>query len=191
MNGPLADIAAIFRSLDRPVWIVTAACGSQRGGLLATFVQEASIDPEAPRAIAGIAVNHFTHELIAGSGAFAAHLLNSQQAELALPFALESGRDHDKLAGLELRNATTGSPILSAAPAWMDCRVTARFDAGDRTFFLADVVDGAGHVDGPPLTQSQLLTAASPEQRGRLKADMQADIERQKPLLEAWRKRTD
>ena len=57
-------------------------------------------------------------------------------------FGLRSGRDADKLAGLSMTTATTGSPILTDALGWLDCRVEARLDTGDRTVYLAEVVRG-------------------------------------------------
>src|SRR5688572_25683702 len=95
----------LLRLIDREVWIVTAAAGSRRGGLTATWISPASIDRERPVLMAGIAPNHFTAELIAESGAFCAHLIAPEQFAVTFDFAAGSGRDKDKLAGLE---TTTG-----------------------------------------------------------------------------------
>ena len=47
MNSAAAS--ALFRRLDREIWVVTARAGEGRGGLIATFVSQASIVPELPR----------------------------------------------------------------------------------------------------------------------------------------------
>src|SRR5829696_10406770 len=95
----LNQVEAALRLIDRELWIITAAHGDRRGGLLATWVSAASIDPERPILLAGIGPNHFTAELVQSNNAFAAHLLRLDQIELAWNFASGSGRDRDKLAG--------------------------------------------------------------------------------------------
>src|SRR6478609_10965789 len=100
----LTQIDTALRLIDRELWIITAASGGRRGGLLATWVSAASIDPERPILLAGIGPNHFTAELVQSSRAFAAHLLRPDQIELAWNFANGSGRDRDKFAGLEVHS---------------------------------------------------------------------------------------
>src|SRR2546429_1095460 len=95
------EIAFALRLIDREMWIVTAASGERRGGLVATWVSAASIDRERPVLLAGLAPNHFTTELVQTSRAFAAHLLRPQQTDLAWNFGRDSGRDRNKFAGLQ------------------------------------------------------------------------------------------
>src|SRR4029079_15702879 len=106
---------------------------------------------ETPTVLIGLAPNHFTTELVAQSGAFAVHLLHARQHELVLRFDPASGRDSNKLGELEHTAGATGSPILAECLAWLDCRVIARYDAGDRIFFWADVVEGKVVSDGKRL----------------------------------------
>src|SRR6476620_897039 len=98
----LVQIDAALRLLDREIWIITAADGDRRGGLVATWVMPASIDPQRPALLAAIGANHFTADLVLASRAFAAHLLRPDQVELAWNFARDSGRSRDKLAGLTI-----------------------------------------------------------------------------------------
>jgi flavin reductase (DIM6/NTAB) family NADH-FMN oxidoreductase RutF len=184
----LAQIDSVLRLIDREVWILTAADGDRRGGLLATWVSTASIDRERPVLLAGIAPNHFTAELVQASRAFAAHLLRPDQVGLAWNFASGSGRSRDKLAGLTWSAVQTGSPILADCLAWYDCRVFARYDAGDRLFFWANIAD-AGMVEaGQPLCEQQFIQALTDQQRKQLAADRDADVLIQRPLHESWRK---
>jgi flavin reductase (DIM6/NTAB) family NADH-FMN oxidoreductase RutF len=184
----IAAIDAALRLIDREIWIVTAAAGGRSGGLVATWVSSASIDCERPVLMAGIAPNHFTAELIDASGALAAHLLRPDQVELAWNFARVSGRHRDKLAGLATNNSQSGPPILADCLASFDCRVFARYDAGDRLFYWADVV--AASAAGAPLAalrEQAFIRALSDEQRQRLAADRESDVVRQRPGHEKWR----
>src|SRR5215831_15768169 len=102
-----AAIANVFAQLDRELWLLTAAAGDRRGGLIATFVSQASIVPEMPRVLVGLARQHHTWGLVEAAGAFALHLLAEDQLDRVWRFGLESGRDGDKLAGLPVRVGAT------------------------------------------------------------------------------------
>jgi flavin reductase (DIM6/NTAB) family NADH-FMN oxidoreductase RutF len=180
------EIDAVFRLAERQVWIVTAAAGERRGGLAATFVMQASVDRAAPMLVAGLAANHYTAELIASSGAFAAHLITADQLDLVWRFGLNSGRDHDKLAGLSTTVSAAGAPILTQCRSWLDCRVVTRYDTGDRWYFWAEVIAAGQPGSGRPLVDADVFAAASPEQLAALKAGLAADVTLQRPLREAW-----
>ncbi len=181
------QIGHLFERVEREVWIVTAAHGRRRGGLVATFVAPASIVPEIPRVIAGIAKTHETWNLIESSDAFGLHLVKESQAELVWRFGLRSSRDVDKFAGLDVTTSATGSPILRDALAWLDCRVETRMDTGDRTIFLGEVVAGESKSDAPPLTLQKLLVSASAEQRRTLSEQLAADAVRDAEAIRSWR----
>src|SRR5215831_579920 len=96
----VTQIRKVYTQLDPPLWLVTAAYGGRRGGLIATTVTQASIVESMPRQLITVGKHHNTHELIEGSGAFAMHLIDETQLDLVWRFGLQSGRDVDKLAGL-------------------------------------------------------------------------------------------
>src|SRR5436190_14102635 len=102
-----ATASALFAQVDRQLWLVTAAAGGRRGGLIATFVSEASIVPDLPRVLVGLARQHHTWELVEAGGAFALHLLSAEQLDLVYRFGLTSGRGADKLAGLPWHTGVT------------------------------------------------------------------------------------
>jgi flavin reductase (DIM6/NTAB) family NADH-FMN oxidoreductase RutF len=206
----LRQIDAALRLVDREIWVVTAAEGERRGGLVATWVSAASIDASRPVLLVGLAPNHFTTELVQASKAFGAHLLREDQGELAWNFANGSGRSRDKLAGLAVERKEGGSPILADCAAWFDCRVFARYDAGDRVFFWGDVLAGGycnshaareGDITRSVMTTMGDITRSvmttmceqaffrglSEEQRQVLIADKAADAAKNRPFHESWR----
>ena len=183
----LAQIDSALRLIDREVWILTAVVGERRGGLVATWVSAASIDRERPVLLAGISPNHFTAELVQKSKAFAAHLLRPDQIELAWNFARDSGHERDKLAGVSWSPGDTGSPILADCLAWCDCRCFARYDAGDRLFFWADVVAAGKHGPDPPLHEQAFFRGLTETQKQQLIAARDADVTIQRHLHQSWR----
>jgi flavin reductase (DIM6/NTAB) family NADH-FMN oxidoreductase RutF len=184
----LDRIDLAFRRVVQTIWIVTAQDGARRGGLVATWAGRASIDAQRPVAMAAIADNHFTRQLIDGSQAFALHLISAEQAALAWRFGIGSGNAADKLEGVPHEIGESGSPILRDCLAWFDCRVFARYAAGERICFWADVLDAASISDANPMTDHALFALASDEQQQQLRSGLQADVEQQAPLHQAWRK---
>jgi flavin reductase (DIM6/NTAB) family NADH-FMN oxidoreductase RutF len=179
--------STLFAWLDREIWLVTAQAEGRRGGLIATFVNQATIVPEMPRMLVGLARQHHTWELVERSGAFALHLLSEHQLEWVWQFGLETGRGRDKLAGLRYRTLSTGSPVLEDAVGWLDCRVEGRLDTGDRTVYLAEVVQGGVTHFAPPLTVRRLAQLAPPARLAELKRQMHHDSEVDAEAIRQWR----
>lgn len=180
------DVAALWRAIDREVWIVTAAHAGRRGGLVATWVNRASLDPRRPLVLVALASSHFTTELALASGEFAAHLLSPENMQLALQFALGSGRDRDKFLGIVTEAGALAAPILPATLAAIECRTVKHYDARERHYLWAEIVSCPFQRAGNALRESQLIGAATPEQRQQLQQDLAADVARLAPKMAAW-----
>jgi flavin reductase (DIM6/NTAB) family NADH-FMN oxidoreductase RutF len=183
----VAQISKVYEQLDPPLWLVTAADGGRRGGLIATTVTQASIVSEMPRQLITVDKRHNTHALIEGSHAFAMHLIDETQLDLVWRFGLQSGRDVDKLAGLQFRTGATGSPLLTEALAWFDCRVEARMDSGDRTDYLAAVIDGRLQRTDPPLTSRRFFAIAPPDRQKIMSEQYDRDARLDGEAIQQWR----
>jgi flavin reductase (DIM6/NTAB) family NADH-FMN oxidoreductase RutF len=180
----------IFDRLDRELWVITARDGERCSGLIATYVSKVSLVPALPRVTIALAKHHFTHELIEASGAFAMHLITEDQIDWVWRFGIPSGREVDKLRGFATSTGASGSPILTDALAWLDCRVETRMDTGDRTVYLAEVLDaGCRMLDagGRPLTFKRLLELAPAERLRELKLGMEHDVEIDRAAILEWR----
>jgi flavin reductase (DIM6/NTAB) family NADH-FMN oxidoreductase RutF len=185
-------VANVFARLDPAIWLVTAASGPRRSGLIATFVNQASIVPSMPRVLIGLARQHHTWELISESRVFGLHLLGEDHVDWVWRFGLRSGRMEDKLAGLRLESQS-GPPLLADALAWLSCRVETALDTGDRTIFLAEALDGRVLSSASPLTMKRLLAVAPAEKLKDLKESVERDAKVDAAAIEKWRetKRTD
>lgn len=191
MNVHSSNVDSALQLINRELWIITAASGDRRGGLLATWVSTASIDRQRPALLAGLGPNHFSTELVQTSRAFAAHLLRPNQIELAWNFAKGSGRQRDKLAGLVVATGASGSPLLADCLAWFDCQVFAQYDAGDRLLVWADVLAAEMTVNqettAGPLREQEFFAGLSSEQRQILASDRLADATQNRNRNERWR----
>ena len=186
----MLDAAAanqLFNLTDRELWIVTAAHGERRGGLVATYVCRASLADSLPRILAALSKQHHTRQLIEASGAFGVHLISEKQLDWIWHFGIETGHTCEKLAGWPTETAVTGAPLLSEALGWFDCRVETRLDTGDRTVYVAEVLAARQIRDEPPLTMKELLHIAPRHRLDQLERLRQRDSARDAEAIIAWR----
>ena len=178
----------MFNRLDREIWLVTAQASDRRSGMIATFVSRASLVPTLPRITIGIAKHHYTHELIQASNAFCMHLIDEDHIDWVWHFGILSGREIDKLRGLANYASVTGSPILTGAPAWLDCRVETLMDTGDRTVYLANVLDAHMVQNSTALTFKRLLELAPADKLREMNLAVERDIEVDRNAILDWRR---
>ncbi|GIW78353.1 MAG: hypothetical protein KatS3mg105_0160 [Gemmatales bacterium] len=184
------DIVSLLAStLQRELWIVTAQHASRRGGLVATFVNQASIVPQMPRMVIGLANHHFTRELVEASSCFALHLISEQQLDWVWHFGLKKGRQEDKLLGFPCRAGRTNSPIIEGTLGYLDCKVEASLPIGDRTLYVGEVVDASLNLNQAPLTSQRMLALAPDAVRRQLAEQMQQDIAIDEEAIRIWRQK--
>jgi flavin reductase (DIM6/NTAB) family NADH-FMN oxidoreductase RutF len=152
MADPFDDLTA---SIDYPMMVVTAAADNERGGCLVGFTTQSSIDP--PHWIVCVSKANRTHAIASRSFVLAVHVLRANQRELADLFGSESGDEVDKFERCEWSTGPGGTPVL-ADTDWFAGQVIGRWDAGDHTAFLLDVLsDGSSARAGePPLGFQQV-----------------------------------
>lgn len=182
-------ITQVLGQTDRELWLLTASADGVRAGLIATFVNQASIVPEMPRVVVGLAKQHHTWQIVERSRHFMLHLLSDEQVEYVWRFGLASGHTVDKWSGVVCTDETAG-PRLTEALAWLECRVEAALDSGDRTIYLAAVLAGRLERAAAPLTMHRLLQSAPPERLRELKAGLERDAAVDAAAILAWRRPT-
>jgi flavin reductase (DIM6/NTAB) family NADH-FMN oxidoreductase RutF len=187
----VAAIEDIFGLYDPPLWLLTAELDGRRGGLIATSVARVSIVAELPRVSIAIAKQHYTWELIQGSGRFALHLLGAADLGAVQRFGLPTGREQDKLSGLAVEKTPDGNPLYPGAASWMDCRVEQGVDIGDRTLYLAAVGQGAVMARQPLLTLGVLMRTAPPELGVEMDRLYRRDQEIDAAAIRVWRQGAD
>jgi flavin reductase (DIM6/NTAB) family NADH-FMN oxidoreductase RutF len=183
------DVTHVLDMTDRELWLVTAQHGSRRSGLIATFVNSASIVADLPRMLVCLANQHFTRELIEASGTFGLHLLGEERLDWVWRFGTATGREIDKFDGLPTRQGAGSVPLLEGAAAWLACRVEDRWNIGDRTAYIAEVIDAGRNNDGLVLTFQRLLQLAPPERRQQLKLLRERDSAIDAAAILTWRQK--
>ncbi|HVX10550.1 MAG TPA: flavin reductase family protein [Pirellulales bacterium] len=184
----LAAANDLFNLTDRELWIVTAAAGNRRGGLVATFACRASLVDWLPRVLVALAKHHHTWQLIEASGVFGLHLISAEQIDWVWHFGLQTGHETDKLADWSTETGRSGVPLLRDAIGWLDCRVESRMDSGDRTVYLAEVLAARQNRAEPALTVQELVRRAPPERLEQLQQQRARDSVVDAGAIEAWRR---
>lgn len=151
-------LRALMRRFPVGVAVATVDLNGERVGLTLGSLVSLSLDP--PLVGVSVSRNAALHELLRRAGMFSLSLLSAGQEALAQHFA----RGVPPLAlwqGVAVRQGTSGAPLLEGALGWLECRTRSECDAGDHTFFVAEVVRvEQGSASAPLLYLDQAYRAA-------------------------------
>jgi len=104
--------------------------------------------PERPRLLVVLSRTNYTNELVRECGTLSITVLGRDHLPLLEPLGLHSGRDGDKLAGLDYELDAEGNPVFPGGAGALSCRVIDQYEMGDSTAFLSAV---SGRTEGQAL----------------------------------------
>lgn len=143
----------LMRHLTSPIVAITAAHDGRVNGQIVNSAGRASLIPSVPRVMVWLAKYHLTHDVVLASGAFAMHILRTEQLKLVHRLGFRTGRDGAKLQDGEWRTLKSGSPVLRQCYGYFDCRVFRTLDMGPSTLVIGSVLEaGQGEGEGAVLT---------------------------------------
>ena len=131
---------ALFK-LAYGLYIVTSRKGERLNGQIANTVFQITSEP--PTLAISINKKNLTWEYIKDSGVFAVSVL-CQETPLSFigQFGFKSGRDINKLEGINYRIGQTKAPIvIDNATTVFEAKVTKELDVGTHTIFVGEIVD--------------------------------------------------
>jgi flavin reductase (DIM6/NTAB) family NADH-FMN oxidoreductase RutF/rubredoxin len=135
----MINFEALFK-LTYGLYIVSSGDKTKGNGFISnTFFQ---VTAEPPRFASCCNKDNFTAELIKQTGAFSVSVIHEEaSADLIGRFGYKSGRDFDKMAGLEIKYGETGVPIvLNDAIAFLECKVIQTIDVGTHLMFIGELI---------------------------------------------------
>ena len=130
-----------LHKLSYGLYIVTSVKGDRYNGQIANTVFQITSEP--PTIAVSINKNNLTWEYIRESGVFAVSAL-CQDTPLSFvgDFGFKSGRDVDKLKGVDYRIGQTKAPVvLDNAVSYLEAKVIKEMDVGTHTIFVGEIVD--------------------------------------------------
>ena len=122
------------------LYVVSSRKGDRLNAQIANSVFQITSEP--PTVAVSINKNNLTHEFIQASQVFAVSIL-SQDTPLSYigHFGFKSGRDVDKLDGIDYKMGETEAPIvIDNAVAYLEARVKQELDVGTHTIFIGELV---------------------------------------------------
>ncbi len=145
------NVKALYK-LGYGLYVVSSRKGDRLNGQIANTVFQITSEP--PTIAVSINKNNLTHEFITASKVLAVSIL-SQDTPLSFigNFGFKSGRDIDKLEGINYKTGETQAPVVTDNTlAYLEARVTQEMDVGTHTIFIGELVGADVLREGEPMT---------------------------------------
>jgi flavin reductase (DIM6/NTAB) family NADH-FMN oxidoreductase RutF len=129
-----------LRMIPYGLYVLTAA--NKDGKVAAAtvnWVTQVSFEP--PLVVVGVKTDSHAHPLIKETNAFALNVLGKGQQALAFTFFKPAEVKDGKISGEAYRTGSTGAPILTNMPAFIECTLETTVEMGDHSVFVGKVVD--------------------------------------------------
>jgi flavin reductase (DIM6/NTAB) family NADH-FMN oxidoreductase RutF len=135
-----------LRMIPYGLYVLTAASGDRVAAGTVNWVTQTSFEP--PLVAVGVKTDSHAHALIKESKAFALNVLGKGQQAIAYTFFKPAEHQGQTISGEPFRSGSTGAPILTNAPAFVECTLEATVEKGDHSLFVGKVVE-AGLTKAP------------------------------------------
>jgi flavin reductase (DIM6/NTAB) family NADH-FMN oxidoreductase RutF/rubredoxin len=133
-------VKALYK-ISYGLYVVTSRKGEKLNGQIANTVFQITSEP--PTVAVSINKSNLTWEFIKESGVFAVSILcQDTPLDFIGRFGFKSGRDIDKLEGVNYKIGQTKAPIVTDnAVAYLEVEVSNEMDMGTHTVFAGRIVD--------------------------------------------------
>jgi flavin reductase (DIM6/NTAB) family NADH-FMN oxidoreductase RutF/rubredoxin len=144
----MIDFEALFK-ISYGLYIVCSGDKTKGNGFISNTVFQVTSEPA--RFAACCNKDNYTAQFIQKSGAFSVSVLHKDTSpDIFGRFGYKSGKDFNKMEGMQVRYGDTGVPVvLNDAIAFLECRVVQTFDVGTHLLFIGELVQ-SGILDNTP-----------------------------------------
>jgi flavin reductase (DIM6/NTAB) family NADH-FMN oxidoreductase RutF len=135
-----------LRMIPYGIYVLTADDG--KGNVAAAtvnWVTQTAFAP--PLVVVGVKTDSGAYGILKNTKTFALNMLGKDGKGAAFTFFKPTKLEDGKLSGQAIHKGSTGVPILDAAPAAVECKVTSIVEQGDHHIVVGEVVDA--HVAKP------------------------------------------
>jgi len=136
-----------LRMIPYGIYVMTADDG--KGGIAAAtvnWVTQTAFAP--PLVVVGVKTDSGAYQVVKNAKSFVLNMLGKDQKGLAFTFFKNATLAEGKISGQPFHKGTLGAPILTEAPAAVECKVTTIVEQGDHHIVVGEVVEA--HVMKPP-----------------------------------------
>jgi flavin reductase (DIM6/NTAB) family NADH-FMN oxidoreductase RutF len=137
-----------LRMIPSGIYVLTADDG--KGGVAAAtvnWVTQTAFAP--PLVVVGVKTDSGAYQIVKSTRHFVLNMLSKDQKGLAFTFFKNATVAEGKISGQPYHKGVTGAPILSDAPAAVECKVTAIVEHGDHHIVVGEVIEA--HLMKPPV----------------------------------------
>jgi flavin reductase (DIM6/NTAB) family NADH-FMN oxidoreductase RutF len=118
--------------------------------MTATAFSSLSLDP--PLVLVCVKTDADGADIIPRNGVFAVNVLSANQEAISNYFAARTRpRGRDAFAEIQHREVITGAPVIDNVTAFLDCRLSATYEAGDHLILIGEVVALGANPEIEPL----------------------------------------
>lgn len=143
------QLAAAVGRIPSGLFVLTARQGEAETGMLASWVQQCSLDP--PQVSVAIKHDRPVGAWLTAGSMFVLNILDDSATDMVVHFGRGFALDQPAFDGLDIEHEHGSAPILTDALAVLHCRVVARHLAGDHDLFVAQVIAGRMLNEGHPM----------------------------------------
>ena len=136
----------VLRMIPYGIYVLTAAEGKDKvAAATVNWVTQTAFAP--PLVVVGVKTDSGAYQIVKSAKTFALNMLGKDQKGLAFTFFKPANVSDGKISGQAYRTGTTGAPILTDAPAAVECRVTSIVEQGDHHIVVGEVTEA--HLPKP------------------------------------------
>ena len=134
----MIDYESMFR-ITYGLYIVSSGNDQEGNGFISNTVFQVTSTP--PRFASCCNKDNHTAGIIQRTGHFSVSVLHSETSpEIFGTFGYRSGKDLNKMEGMEVRYGESGVPIIvNDAIAFLECRVVDTYDVGTHLIFIGEL----------------------------------------------------
>jgi flavin reductase (DIM6/NTAB) family NADH-FMN oxidoreductase RutF len=140
-----------LRMIPYGIYVLTADDGAGNvAAATVNWVTQTAFAP--PLVVVGVKTDSGAYSIVKKTKNFVLNMLGKTHKGLAFTFFKPAQMEGGKLSGQDVRKAGNGAPILDAAVAAIECRVTSIVEQGDHHIVVAEVVEAhlPKPIDGRP-----------------------------------------
>lgn len=128
-----------LRMIPYGLYVLTSRSAEGTAAATVNWVTQASFEP--PLVVVGVKTDSRIYAVLRSAGSFALNMLGKDQGDIAYTFFKPVESDEQQIGGQPYQVGVTGSPILQAVPAFVECRVVDILERGDHAVVVGEVVE--------------------------------------------------
>ncbi len=141
-------------SIPYGLYVLTAKDGEEVAANTINWVTQTSFKP--PLIAMGVKADSHLYTLLKRTGSFALSFLESGQKDLAFAFFKPTTVEGSRINGQEYESASGGSPVIAAAPAWVEGRIVGEVVVGDHATVIGEVTNAMQKRESRLLTLEEV-----------------------------------